>query len=60
MGSRALMIANGGDTELSVEMTASPIKGPDGSLGGVVVVTMLAAHAFDPRLIWDQLGEADG
>jgi diguanylate cyclase (GGDEF)-like protein/PAS domain S-box-containing protein len=38
MGSRALMIANGGETELSVEMTASPIKGPDGSLGGVVVI----------------------
>jgi len=32
------MIANGGDMELSVEMTASPIKGPDGSLGGVVVI----------------------
>ena len=30
------------------------------AFGGVVVVTMLAAHAFDPRLIWDQLGDADG
>ena len=38
MGSRALMIANGGDVELSIEMTASPIKGPDGSIGGVVVI----------------------
>ncbi|MBT8442274.1 MAG: diguanylate cyclase, partial [Gammaproteobacteria bacterium] len=38
MGSRALMITNGGDAELSVEMTASPIKGPDGSMGGVVVI----------------------
>lgn len=38
MGSRALMISNGGDTELSIEMTASPIKGPDGSIGGVVVI----------------------
>jgi len=38
MGSRALMIANGGDAELSIEITASPIKGPDGSLGGVVVI----------------------
>ena len=27
------------------------------AFGGVVVVTMLAAHAFDPRLIWDQLGD---
>lgn len=38
MGSRALMISSGGDTELSIEMTASPIKGPDGSIGGVVVI----------------------
>jgi len=38
MGSRALMIANGADAELSIEITASPIKGPDGSLGGVVVI----------------------
>jgi len=30
------------------------------AFGGVVVVTMLAAHAFDPRLIWDELGGADG
>jgi paraquat-inducible protein A len=29
------------------------------AFGGVVIVTMLAAHAFDPRLIWDQLGESD-
>jgi len=29
------------------------------AFGGVVIVTMLAAHAFDPRLIWDQLGDAD-
>jgi paraquat-inducible protein A len=26
---------------------------------GVVIVTMLAAESFDPRLIWDQLGEDD-
>ena len=25
------------------------------AFGGVVVVTMLAAESFDPRLIWDQL-----
>ena len=29
------------------------------AFGGVVIVTMLAAHAFDPRLIWDQLGDSD-
>jgi paraquat-inducible protein A len=29
------------------------------AFGGVVIVTMLAAHAFDPRLIWDQLGDTD-
>ena len=29
------------------------------AFGGVVIVTMFAAHAFDPRLIWDQLGDAD-
>lgn len=27
------------------------------AFGGVVVVTMLAAESFDPRLIWDQLEE---
>lgn len=27
--------------------------------GGVVVLTMLAAHSFDPRLIWDVSGERD-
>lgn len=29
------------------------------AFGGVVIVTMLAAESFDPRLIWDQLGETD-
>jgi paraquat-inducible protein A len=29
------------------------------AFGGVVIVTMLAAHSFDPRLIWDQLGDSD-
>ena len=29
------------------------------AFGGVVIVTMLAAHAFDPRLIWDQLGDSN-
>lgn len=27
------------------------------AFGGVVIVTMLAAASFDPRLIWDQLGD---
>jgi paraquat-inducible protein A len=30
------------------------------AFGGVVIVTMIAAQSFDPRLIWDQLGDADG
>jgi paraquat-inducible protein A len=30
------------------------------AFGGVVIVTMLAAEAFDPRLIWDQLADEDG
>ena len=29
------------------------------AFGGVVIVTMLAAQAFDPRLIWDQFGDDD-
>ncbi len=27
--------------------------------GGVVVITMFAAHSFDPRLIWDNAKDAD-
>ena len=27
------------------------------AFGGVVIVTMLAAESFDPRLIWDELGD---
>jgi paraquat-inducible protein A len=27
---------------------------------GVVVMTMLAAESFDPRLIWDRAREANG
>jgi diguanylate cyclase (GGDEF)-like protein/PAS domain S-box-containing protein len=38
MGSRALMVSRDGDTELSIEMTASPIKGPDDLIVGVVVI----------------------
>lgn len=29
------------------------------AFSGVVIVTMLAAESFDPRLIWDQLGDGD-
>ena len=29
------------------------------AFGGVVVATMLAAHTFDPRLMWDHMGESD-
>ncbi len=38
MGSRALMVSHDGDSELSIELTASPIKSPDGSIAGVVVI----------------------
>ena len=30
------------------------------AFGGVVIMTMLAAEGFDPRLMWDELGESDG
>ena len=29
------------------------------AFGGMVIVTMLAARSFDPRLIWDELGDRD-
>lgn len=29
------------------------------AFGGVVVLTMLAAHSFDPRLIWDAMEQTD-
>ena len=29
------------------------------SFAGVVIVTMIAAESFDPRLIWDEMEEAD-
>ncbi|MAF83989.1 MAG: hypothetical protein CL797_07805 [Chromatiales bacterium] len=38
VGSRALMVSYDGKTELSIEMTASPIKSPDGSITGAVVI----------------------
>jgi paraquat-inducible protein A len=30
------------------------------AFGAVVVLTLLAAMSFDPRLIWDRLEDADG
>jgi paraquat-inducible protein A len=30
------------------------------AFGGVVITTMLAAESFDPRLIWDRLGDGSG
>lgn len=30
------------------------------AFGGVVIVTMLAAESFDPRLIWDRSGAGNG
>ena len=38
MGSRALMVSHDGDTELSIELTASPIKSLDGGIAGIVVI----------------------
>ena len=38
IGRRALMISADGERELSVELTASPIKGPDGDVAGAVVI----------------------
>jgi paraquat-inducible protein A len=40
---------------------ASIVPGPGAmAFAGVVVLTMLAASAFDPRLIWDHQGRLDG
>lgn len=38
MGRRALMVSKNGEQEHSVEITASPIRGPGNSLSGTVVV----------------------
>ncbi|MDJ0927610.1 MAG: EAL domain-containing protein [Gammaproteobacteria bacterium] len=38
VGRRALMISADSDREMSVELTASPIKGPDGEVAGAVVI----------------------
>jgi diguanylate cyclase (GGDEF)-like protein/PAS domain S-box-containing protein len=38
MGRRALLISREGEKELSVELTASPIKGPDETMVGAVVI----------------------
>ena len=38
LGRRALMLTRHDDSECSVELTASPIRGPDGVLAGCVVI----------------------
>ena len=38
MGRRALLVSNSGDHEHSVEITASPIRGPGNTISGTVVV----------------------
>ncbi|MEM9207814.1 MAG: EAL domain-containing protein [Pseudomonadota bacterium] len=38
MGRRALMIASDGEKETSVELSASPIRGPGNSISGTVIV----------------------
>ncbi|HUD97614.1 MAG TPA: EAL domain-containing protein [Woeseiaceae bacterium] len=38
MGRRALLVSRGGEHEHSVEITASPIRGPGNSISGIVVV----------------------
>ena len=38
MGRRAMMVSVGSDTELSVELSASPIRGPGNSISGTVIV----------------------
>jgi diguanylate cyclase (GGDEF)-like protein/PAS domain S-box-containing protein len=38
MGRRALLVPAGGDKELSVELSASPIRGPGNSISGTVIV----------------------
>jgi paraquat-inducible protein A len=39
---------------------ATVYPGPGASFfGAAVVLTMMAAHAFDPRLIWDRAGQGE-
>ena len=46
-------------TLVQVGTLASIAVGPGAlAFGAVVVVTMVAAHTFDPRLIWDAAGDA--
>jgi paraquat-inducible protein A len=46
-------------TLVQVGTLASIQVGPGAlAFGSVVVVTMIAAHTFDPRLIWDAAGDA--
>lgn len=47
-------------TLVQVGTLASIEVGPGAlAFGAVVVVTMIAAHTFDPRLIWDAAGDAE-
>ena len=48
-------------TLVQVGTLASIAVGPGAlAFGAVVVVTMIAARSFDPRLIWDAAGDATG
>nr|WP_314626259.1 paraquat-inducible protein A [uncultured Noviherbaspirillum sp.] len=47
-------------TLVQVGTLASIEVGPGAlAFGAVVIVTMLASHSFDPRLIWDAAGDAE-
>jgi len=47
-------------TLVQVGTLASIEVGPGAlAFGAVVVITMIAARTFDPRLIWDAAGEAE-
>jgi paraquat-inducible protein A len=46
---------------VQLQALATILPGPGAiAFGGVVVLTMFAAMSFDPRLIWDPLGEEHG
>jgi len=45
---------------VQIESLAELRPGPGAiAFGAVVVLTMLATHAFDPRLLWDRAGEGE-
>lgn len=46
---------------VQLQALATILPGPGAiAFGAVVVLTMFAAMSFDPRLIWDPMGEEDG